>query len=82
VFVKTILNKGQLAGRQLRNLYNLSATEVEVSELLANGQSPLQIAEERQVSINTIRTQLRQIFAKTDCSNLTDLVRLLAKLSC
>ena len=42
--------------------------------------SPLRdYAEQRGVSVNTVRYQMKQILAKTDCRSQSDLVRLVVR---
>ena len=48
---------------------------------LVAGRSAEEIAAERRVSVPTVRTQIRQILAKTGALHLRDLVRLLAGLA-
>ncbi|WP_067494758.1 response regulator transcription factor [Actinoplanes sp. TFC3] len=51
----------------------LSAREVEVARLVARGRSNQQIAEELFLSIETVRTYLRRMFAKLDVRDRTQL---------
>jgi DNA-binding CsgD family transcriptional regulator len=51
-----------------------------VALTLAAGYSAEAIAGERGVSLPTVRTQIRQILAKTETLHLRDLVRLLTRL--
>lgn len=60
--------------RSLKALYNMTRTEAAVTNLLARGLSPLEIADERAVSLDTVRAQIRSIHQKTDCSNQTQLL--------
>jgi DNA-binding CsgD family transcriptional regulator len=61
----------------LKQLYALTAAETELAMRLMTGASPAQIAEERGVSIHTVRAQLKSIQAKTDTRRQSELVRLL-----
>ncbi len=47
----------------------------------AAGETATAIAEERGVSLNTVRTQLRHALQKTECHSLRDLGRLIARLA-
>lgn len=61
------------------NPAKLSRAEFRVCLLLSRGRSVLGVSEELDVSESTIRSHLRSIYAKTDTSNLAELVfRLLA----
>lgn len=57
----------------LRAGFKLTAAEAEVALQLADGQRPQTIAEERGVSINTVRTQLRNIYDKLGVSRQSEL---------
>ena len=60
----------------LRSLYSLTNAEIELVELLCDGCSLEEAAEHRGVTINTARSQLKQIFFKTSTSRQSELVRL------
>lgn len=60
----------------LRSLYALTGAEIELVELLCDGCSLEEAAEQRGVTMNTARSQLKQIFAKTRTSRQSELVRL------
>lgn len=62
---------------ELRTSYGLTKSETETAVQLIRGHSPDEIAAMRQVSINTVRTQLKQIFSKTGAQRQSDLVRML-----
>ncbi len=60
----------------LRKLYALTQAEVELVELLCDGWSLEEAATQRGVTMNTARSQLKQIFFKTGTSRQSELVRL------
>jgi DNA-binding CsgD family transcriptional regulator len=60
----------------LRSLYSLTEAETELVELLCAGHSLEEAAERRGVTMNTARSQLKQVFAKTNTSRQSELVRL------
>ena len=60
----------------LRSLYSLTSAEIELVELLCDGASLEEAAERRGVTMNTARSQLKQIFLKTNTSRQGELVRL------
>lgn len=64
----------------LAELFQLTPAELRLVELLVQGLSPEDCAERLQVSINTIRTQLRALFRKTDTRRQAELLQLLARL--
>jgi len=70
--------EGQMLQRSepLRKLYALTQAEVELVELLCDGWSLEQAASHRGVTMNTARSQLKQIFFKTGTSRQSELVRL------
>ncbi len=60
----------------LRKLYGLTEAESHLVELLCQGSSLEEAAEVRGVTMNTARSQLKQVFAKTHTSRQSELVRL------
>jgi DNA-binding CsgD family transcriptional regulator len=60
----------------LRKLYALTQAEVELVELLCDGWSLEEASAQRGVTMNTARSQLKQIFFKTGTSRQSELVRL------
>jgi DNA-binding CsgD family transcriptional regulator len=61
----------------LRSHYRLTAAEAALAAAVAAGTALREYAERRCVSINTVRYQMKQILAKTDCRSQSDLVRLI-----
>ena len=59
--------------RRLMQLYGLSQAEARVSISLAEGLSPADIAERRQVSEGTVRIQLKTIMGKLGCRRQTQI---------
>lgn len=64
---------------QFRRRFGLTAAEIRLVRGLAAGGTLKGLAEEFDVSINTLRVQLRQVFAKTGVNRQVDLVRLVAE---
>lgn len=60
----------------LAKLYNLSPTEATLLALLVEGKSSSEITDLRNVSINTVRTQIKTIMNKLGASRQADLVRI------
>ncbi|WP_313806768.1 helix-turn-helix transcriptional regulator [Sphingobium sp.] len=62
-----------LASR-IRTLYGLTRAEAEVAEALCAGRGLEELSQERGVALNTVRTQIKNIYAKLDCSRQSELV--------
>jgi DNA-binding CsgD family transcriptional regulator len=60
----------------LREMYRLSETEAEVCWRLGNGETLEEIALETDTTRETVRSQLKRVFAKTGTNRQPDLVRL------
>lgn len=60
----------------LASAYDLTAAESELVGMLAAGYSLTEAAENRGVSVNTVRTQLKHVFAKTETRRQGELIRL------
>lgn len=65
----------------LKSAFGLSSAEVRTAELIANGSSNEEIASARNVTLNTIKTQLRHIYEKTGTNTRARLVKLLLTLA-
>lgn len=63
--------------RVLRALFGLSSREAQLAEAFLQGKRLEEYASERGISINTAKTQLRAVFAKTDTRRQAELIRLL-----
>jgi DNA-binding CsgD family transcriptional regulator len=61
----------------LRRLFGLSAREAQLAEALLDGKRLDEYAGEENISVNTVRTQLRAIFAKTDTRRQAELMQVL-----
>ena len=59
----------------LREIFNLTTSETQVGQLLVNGLSVSQIAEQRDTRPDTVRDQLKSIYQKTDTTGQLDLLR-------
>ena len=71
------LESGTVRRREvLGTLYGLTQAETELVELLCQGHSLETAAETRGVTMNTTRSQLKQVFSKTSTSRQGELVRL------
>ncbi len=63
---------------KLTALYGLTTSEAATAVRLARGLTPAAAAEDRGVSVTTIRTQIRHILAKLDAHGIPELVALVA----
>lgn len=64
----------------LAELFQLTPAEQRLAELLAQQLSPEACAERLHVSLNTVRSQLRALFRKTDTSRQAELASLIGRL--
>lgn len=71
----------QLAGDFLKQHYQLSQREVEICQLFVDGYNLEAIAKECTLTLSSVRTYMKYIFAKTECSTQVELFRLLVGLS-
>jgi DNA-binding CsgD family transcriptional regulator len=60
-------------------LYNLSPAELRVASALLAGKSPEEYAQEAGVSMNTVRSQLKNLFQKTGARRQSELVSMLGR---
>lgn len=63
----------------LRSRYRLTPAEAALAVAVAEGTALRTYAEQRILSIHTVRYQMKQILAKTDCRTQADLVRLIIR---
>jgi DNA-binding CsgD family transcriptional regulator/PAS domain-containing protein len=71
--------KIQIDGQALCRLFRLTASEAKVASLIANGAHLDDVAEQLDISLNTVRTHLRHIFEKTGVERQADLIHLLLR---
>jgi DNA-binding CsgD family transcriptional regulator len=64
----------------LRQLFRLSPAEAAIAIALATGADLHEIAEERSVKLNTLRSQIASIMAKTNTRRQAELVAMVARL--
>lgn len=65
----------------LKRTYGLTPAEIRITEVLTEGLSDKEIAEKLDLSPNTVKTQMRSIYAKTNTVSRNKLMRLLVSLS-
>lgn len=72
-----------LSADEIRQRFPLTHTEAQVCELMVRKLTPKQIARHRDVSVHTVREQMRKIYKKTGCRRQVDLVTvILQALAC
>lgn len=59
--------------------YSLSQAEIAISRLVIEGKTNSQIAEFRNVSTETVKSPVKVLLKKTQCSRRSDLIRLAYK---
>ncbi|MDH0031208.1 MULTISPECIES: helix-turn-helix transcriptional regulator [unclassified Acinetobacter] len=69
--------KYHLNHKYLKQTYNLTKRELELCDLFVMGINLEQVAEQMGLTRSSIRTYLRNIFAKTPCSSQVELMQLL-----
>ncbi len=77
VLVTTVADKPLISVDLIMGLFDLTPAESRVARSLASGYSIEQTAVEHNVSTNTVRNQLRSVFAKTGMARQAELVGLL-----
>lgn len=65
---------------ELRRLFRLTQAESEIALRLADGLTPVEIAEERAASPQTVRTQVKSVCAKLGCRRQSEVVALIKSL--
>ena len=61
----------------LQKVFGLTETEASLVDLLGQGLTNTQIAEQRQRAVATVNVQVKSLLSKTDCANRTQFARLL-----
>ncbi len=77
LFVSDPSEPVELSIEAICGLYGLTPAEGRLALGLTNGYKLDDLAEEWSVSMHTVRSQLRQIFRKTDTSRQSELVKLI-----
>ena len=76
IFITDPERQYNLSHRRLREIYELTPAEARLASLVAQGNRLEDAAEDLGVSLNTVRTHLKRIFAKTGISAGTMLLSL------
>jgi DNA-binding CsgD family transcriptional regulator len=69
----------QIPTEALSDLYGLTRAEARVLEHIVRGQTPQDAADELGVTLNTVKTHLQNLFAKTNTTRQAELAQLVAK---
>ena len=69
-------NRRTINPRGLDQLFNLTGAEFQIARLILEGDNTKVIAEKRNVSPETVRSQAKSILHKTGCQTRNDLLRL------
>jgi DNA-binding CsgD family transcriptional regulator len=78
LYVGSLAETGLLSAEVLAQAYGLTPAEARLAAAVAGGRELGELSEEWAVSTQTLRTQLKAVFAKTGVRRQTELVRLLA----
>jgi DNA-binding CsgD family transcriptional regulator len=66
---------------RLQSYYHLTISETEILELVARGWTNAEISEMRNRSLDTVKSQMKNLMRKTNSQNRTDLVHMIHNLS-
>jgi DNA-binding CsgD family transcriptional regulator len=77
VFVSDPERTPEIPAARLSRLYDLTPAEAQLAQQLAGGLDLREIAATSNRTMNTVRTQLKQVFRKTGARRQADLVRLM-----
>jgi DNA-binding NarL/FixJ family response regulator len=81
VVARELAQSPQLRPGILSDLYGLTHAEAAVAVTLSGGVTAEDVARHRQVSLDTVRSQVRVVLRKTNAANLRDFERILALLA-
>ncbi len=76
VFLSDASNRLHDLSAALRRVYRMTEAEARLTEALVGGSTLQEYADARQLSINTVRTQIKAAAAKAGVSRQSDLIRL------
>ena len=81
VKIQSPANDSQSFDRKLQLAYELSEKEILLVKSLLDGKSPQNHADSRNISINTVKTQLKSCFSKMRVRRQSELVKLVQQLA-
>jgi DNA-binding CsgD family transcriptional regulator len=77
IYLHDLVDTSRPTTTQLRDFYGLTAAQAKLAGAIYNGRSITEAAAELHVSVNTARTHMRGIYAKTGVKTQTELISLL-----
>ncbi|MHB1701925.1 MAG: helix-turn-helix transcriptional regulator [Acidobacteriaceae bacterium] len=80
VLIEELHPQRRVNDASLMEWFGLTPAEARVASWLSSGEAPASIARLLNVAVPTVRSQIRRILEQTDCANLQELQRLLARL--
>lgn len=81
VVIEDLAQRALPSANMLSDLFGFSRSEAEVARGLIGGASAEDVADGRNVALDTVRNQIRAILRKSEASNLRDLERIMAMLA-
>ena len=81
IFITDPDREDVISTKGMEALFNLTPAESEVCALLTRGMKIEDVAESRNVSTATVRSQVKDLFSKTNSNSQIDLVRLALKVN-
>jgi DNA-binding CsgD family transcriptional regulator len=76
VFIRDLEIRQTVPPEMVAKLFGLTLAEARVVVELVKGKRPQEVAEDLEVSLNTVRNRLKQIFSKTNTGRQSELVSL------
>jgi DNA-binding CsgD family transcriptional regulator len=80
LFLSTPGQTEMVTEEDLQLLYGLSKAEAQIAYALAEGLDPQEVAERRNVSVGTIRVQMKNIFHKANVHRQSELIKAIAEI--
>lgn len=74
IFIATAEASKTLSSQSLKDVYGLSAAEIRIAQHLVEGKTLEEATEEFHVSLHTVKSQLKSVFAKTGTTRQAELV--------
>jgi DNA-binding CsgD family transcriptional regulator len=82
LFIMFLLDPAQVHNvdpRSFQQMFRLTQAEAEIASLYIHGTQPKEIAQQRGVSLSTVRHQTKQLFQKTQTNSQNELIALLLR---
>ncbi len=81
IFITDPEKKEIVSTKGMEKLFGLTKAESNICELITGGFRAEEVAEERNATLHTVRSQIKSLFQKTTTSSQVDLVRLALKVN-